>query len=106
MTGHDRAHIGDDLSVDFKVITQPGAERIIRMAFEYAKKNNIKKVTVVTKPNVVKTTDGRFSKTAKEIADLLNMSPRTIDTHRYHIRKKLGLKSKKTNLRTYLMSFE
>jgi len=45
-------------------------------------------------------------KTAKEIADLLNMSPRTIDTHRYHIRKKLGLKSKKTNLRSYLMSFE
>ena len=45
-------------------------------------------------------------KTAKEIADLLNMSSRTIDTHRYHIRKKLGLKSKKTNLRTYLMSFE
>jgi len=45
-------------------------------------------------------------KTTKEIADLLNMSPRTIDTHRYHIRKKLGLKSKKTNLRSYLMSFE
>lgn len=45
-------------------------------------------------------------KTAKEIADLLNMSPRTIDTHRYHIRKKLGLKSKKSNLRTYLISFE
>ena len=45
-------------------------------------------------------------KTAKEIADLLNMSPRTIDTHRHHIRKKLGLKSKKTNLRTYLLSFD
>ncbi len=44
-------------------------------------------------------------KSAKEIADLLNMSPRTIDTHKYHIRKKLGLKSKKTNLRNYLLSF-
>ncbi|MFP4473356.1 MAG: isocitrate/isopropylmalate family dehydrogenase [Candidatus Omnitrophota bacterium] len=60
--------IGEDLSMDFKVITQPGAERIIRMAFEYARKNGIKKVTVVTKSNVVKTTDGRFSRTAEAIA--------------------------------------
>ena len=61
-------NVGEDLSVDFKVITQPGAERIIRLAFEYAKKNNRKRVTVVTKSNVVKTTDGRFSETAKAIA--------------------------------------
>lgn len=61
--------VSDDLSVDFKVITQPGAERIIRMAFEYAKKNKIDKVTVVTKSNVVKTTDGRFSRTAFKMAE-------------------------------------
>jgi isocitrate dehydrogenase (NAD+) len=60
--------VTEDLSVDFKVITEQGAERIIRMAFEYAKNNNKKKVTVVTKANVVKTTDGRFSRTAKRIA--------------------------------------
>ena len=60
--------IGDDLSVDFKVITQQGSERIIRMAFEYAKHNNRKRVTIVTKSNVVKTTDGRFSDVAKKIA--------------------------------------
>lgn len=57
-----------DCSFDFKVITEPGAERIIRMAFEYAKANNRKRVTVVTKSNVVKTTDGRFSEVAKRIA--------------------------------------
>src|SRR3989339_290171 len=51
-----------DISIDFKVITEQGAERIIRMAFEYAKKNKVDKVTVITKSNVVKTTDGRFSK--------------------------------------------
>ncbi len=61
--------VSDDLSVDFKVITEQGTERIVRMAFEYAKANNIDKVTVVTKSNVVKTTDGRFSKVAFRIAE-------------------------------------
>ncbi|MCP4650638.1 MAG: isocitrate/isopropylmalate dehydrogenase family protein [PVC group bacterium] len=61
--------VTEDLSIDFKVITEQGAERIIRMAFEYAKNNNIDRVTVVTKSNVVKTTDGRFSQVAFRIAN-------------------------------------
>lgn len=60
--------VSPDLSIDFKVITEQGAERIIRMSFEYAQKNNIDRVTVVTKSNVVKTTDGRFSRVAFRIA--------------------------------------
>jgi len=60
--------VSEDISVDFKVITEQGSERIIRMAFEYAKNNNIDRVTVVTKSNVVKTTDGRFSRVAFRIA--------------------------------------
>lgn len=60
--------VSDDLSIDFKVTTEQGSERIIRMAFEYAKKNNIGRVTAVTKSNVVKATDGRFSKAAFRIA--------------------------------------
>jgi len=60
--------VTEDLSFDFKVITEQGAERIIRMAFEYAKKNGKGRVTVVTKSNVIKTTDGRFSRVAKRIA--------------------------------------
>ncbi|MCP4653253.1 MAG: isocitrate/isopropylmalate dehydrogenase family protein [Candidatus Omnitrophica bacterium] len=66
--GSSGVDVSNDLSIDFKVITEQGAERIIRMAFEYAKKNNIGRVTVVTKSNVVKTTDGRFSKVAFKIA--------------------------------------
>lgn len=57
-----------NMALDFKVITRPGAERIIRMAFEHAKKTGRKRVTVVTKANVIKTTDGLFLETAKEVA--------------------------------------
>ncbi|MDD4957137.1 MAG: isocitrate/isopropylmalate family dehydrogenase [Candidatus Omnitrophica bacterium] len=61
--------VTDDLSVDFKVITEQGAERIIRLAFEYARKNGLKRVTAVTKANVVKATDGRFSRMAKKVGE-------------------------------------
>ena len=57
-----------DLALDFKVITRPGAERIIRLAFDHARKTRRKKVTVVTKANVIKTTDGLFLETAKKVA--------------------------------------
>ncbi|MFK7825461.1 MAG: helix-turn-helix transcriptional regulator [Oligoflexales bacterium] len=41
--------------------------------------------------------------TVKEIAQMFHLSPRTVDKHRENIRKKLGLKSKKINLATYLL---
>ena len=66
--GRKGVNVTDDLAVDFKVITTQGAERIIRMAFDYAKRNNINRVTVVTKANVVKTTDGKFLSVAEEVA--------------------------------------
>ncbi len=48
----------------------------------------------------------RLGKTSKEISKLLNLSPKTIDTHRYSIRNKLGLKNKKVNLRSHLLSLK
>ncbi len=45
-------------------------------------------------------------KTMKEIAQMLNLSPGTIKTHRIHIREKIGIKKKKVNLRTYLLSLQ
>jgi len=67
--GSEGALVGADLAVDFRVITRPGSERIIRAAFEYARKNGKSRVTVVTKANVVKTTDGLFLRIAQDIAE-------------------------------------
>ena len=61
-------NVGEDVAFDFKVITTQGAERIIRLAFEYARKNKINRVTCVTKANVVKTSDGKFLDTFYRIA--------------------------------------
>jgi len=66
--GSKGVNVTDDLAIDFKVITSQGAERIIRLAFEHAKKNKINKVTIVTKANVIKTTDGKFLDMGYKIA--------------------------------------
>lgn len=67
--GSDGIHVNDDLALDFTVTTQEGSYRIIKAAFDYASKNKINKVTVVTKANVVKTTDGKFLDVAKQVSE-------------------------------------
>ncbi len=56
------------MAVDFKVTTDAGTKRIVRAAFDYAKQNGKTKVTVVTKANIMKKTDGKFSDLFNEIA--------------------------------------
>lgn len=58
----------DDVYQCLKLITRPGTERIVRYAFEYARKNNRKKVTCFTKDNIMKFTDGLFHKVFEEVA--------------------------------------
>jgi isocitrate dehydrogenase len=51
-----------------KLISRPGSEKIVRYAFEYARRNNRKKVTCFTKDNIMKLTDGLFHRVFDEIA--------------------------------------
>ena len=67
--GSQGINITDDLAIDFRVITTQGSKRIIQAGFNHARKTGKTKVTVVTKANIVKTTDGKFLDTAREVAD-------------------------------------
>jgi isocitrate dehydrogenase len=51
-----------------KLITRPGSEKIVRYAFEYARRTNRKKVTCFMKDNIMKMTDGLFHKVFDEVA--------------------------------------
>ncbi len=66
--GSKGIEIPDTLAFDFKVTTNAGTRRIARAAFEYAKNNGKKNVAIVTKANIMKKTDGKFSEICHEIA--------------------------------------
>lgn len=65
--GNKGIQVNEDLAVDFKVQTTLGSERIARAAFEYARKNGKKNVTIVTKANIVKLADGNFIKAVRKV---------------------------------------
>ena len=58
----------DGLAMDFKVTTDAGTRRIARAAFEYARKNGKRRVAIVTKANIMKKTDGKFTAICHEVA--------------------------------------
>ena len=66
--GSDGVHVTEDLAMDFCIATAQGTERIIRAGFDFAEKNNKGYVSLVTKANIIKTTDGRFLDIAEEVA--------------------------------------
>lgn len=66
--GSQGVNVTDDLAVDFTITTTQGTERIARLAFDYARRNGKRRVSIITKANVIKTTDGKFLNLCKEIA--------------------------------------
>ncbi|WRS28988.1 isocitrate/isopropylmalate family dehydrogenase (plasmid) [Oscillospiraceae bacterium MB08-C2-2] len=66
--GSKGVEVSDDLAMDFVVTTTEGTERIARLAYEHARKNGKNRVSIVTKANVIKTTDGKFLKLCQNIA--------------------------------------
>ena len=66
--GSQGINVSDDLAIDFAVTTSEGTNRIARLAYEFAKNNNKDHVAIVTKANVVKTTDGKFLNICQNIA--------------------------------------
>lgn len=67
--GNKGIQVDEDLVVDFKVQTKQGSERIARAAFEFARKNGKKNVTIVTKANIVKLADGNFIKAVRKVGE-------------------------------------
>ena len=67
--GNKGIQVNEDLAVDFKVQTKQGSERIARAAFDFARKNGKKNVTIVTKANIVKLADGNFIKAVRKVGE-------------------------------------
>ncbi|MFA6804448.1 MAG: isocitrate/isopropylmalate family dehydrogenase [Candidatus Methanomethylophilaceae archaeon] len=66
--GSEGINVTDDLAMDFCVATTQGTERIIRAGFEHARKIGQNYVSLVTKANIIKATDGKFLSIAEKVA--------------------------------------
>lgn len=66
--GSQGQHITDDLSMDFVVTTTEGTNRIARLAYEFARNNHKDRVSIISKANVIKSTDGKFLRLCEEMS--------------------------------------
>jgi len=121
----DRNELEEHVMTNLRLLILPNLERLMEIPLEHQHKEMLKTLNTnlngITSPfsrtlslNYLSLTPKeiqlaaliRDGKTTKEIAHLLNKSIRTIDVQRDHIRKKLGIKDRKTNLRTYLLTLK
>ncbi len=68
--GSSGFNVTEDLAVDFTITTRQGSDRIARIAYDYARKNGRTRVSLVTKANIIKTTDGNFLEDCHKVAAL------------------------------------
>ena len=66
--GSKGVNVTDELATDFVVTTTEGTERIARLAYNYARDNGKGRVSIITKANIIKTTDGKFLNLCQKIA--------------------------------------
>ncbi|MBQ3099791.1 MAG: isocitrate/isopropylmalate dehydrogenase family protein [Clostridia bacterium] len=66
--GSKGINVTDDLGVDFCITTTEGTSRLAKLAYEYARNNKKNRVSIVTKANIIKTTDGKFLNICRDIA--------------------------------------
>ena len=67
--GSQGFNVTEDLAVDFTITTAQGSERIARLAYDYARRNGLSRVSLVTKANIIKTTDGNFLEDCHRVAE-------------------------------------
>ena len=65
--GSQGLELDDGVAIDFTVTTTEGSQRIAELAYDFAQKNGKNRVSIITKANVIKTTDGKFLKLCQEI---------------------------------------
>ena len=68
--GSSGFNVTEDLACDFTITTKQGSDRIARLAYDYARKNGLDRVSLVTKANIIKTTDGNFLDDCHKVAEL------------------------------------
>ena len=66
--GSSGFNVTEDLACDFTITTKQGSDRIARLAYDFARKNGLDRVSLVTKANVIKTTDGNFLEDCHSVA--------------------------------------
>ena len=66
--GIEHEVVAGEAAEAIRIITRAASERVVRYAFEYARRNGRRQVTAVHKANILKITDGLFLRTAREVA--------------------------------------
>jgi PAS domain S-box-containing protein len=119
----DKSEIEDKLFLNIEKLIMPGLERLKNSGLDERQKSHLNmlesNLEEILSPfarkvssSILKLTPAEIQvanfvkqgKSTKEIADLLNLSPKTIEAHRKNIRNKLGIRNKKANLRSYLLN--